>query len=163
MSNTSPLLIVGQAPGVKVHNTSIPFNDASGDTLRQWLDVDRGTFYNAEKIAILPMGFCYPGNGKNGDMPPRPECAEVWREKVHAQLHNVQLTLLIGQYAQNYYLQDKRKSTVTETVRAYKEYLKMGYFPLVHPSPRNKIWHIKNPWFAKEVIPILQEQVHRIL
>jgi uracil-DNA glycosylase len=163
LSETSKLLIVGQAPGTRVHETGIPFNDPSGDRLRMWLNVDKETFYDDSKIAIVPMGFCYPGKGRSGDLPPRPECAALWRDELHRHLKKVQLTLLIGQYAQQYYLEDKAKDTLTDTVRAYKEYLPLGYFPLVHPSPRNVGWFKKNPWFEQEVIPILREQVHRIL
>jgi uracil-DNA glycosylase len=163
LSETSRLLIVGQAPGTRVHETGIPFNDPSGDRLRMWLDVDKETFYDESKIAIVPMGFCYPGKGKSGDLPPRPECAALWRTQLYEHLKEVELTLLIGQYAQQYYLKDKAKKTLTDTVRAYNEYLPMGYFPLVHPSPRNVGWFKNNPWFEKEVIPILREQVHRIL
>jgi uracil-DNA glycosylase len=156
------LLIVGQAPGTRVHNTGIPWNDPSGDQLRQWMAIDRETFYDEQRIAIIPMGFCYPGKGKSGDLPPRKECAALWREKLHVHLPNIELTLLIGQYAQAYYLGDKRKSTLTDTVKAYRDYLPK-YLPMPHPSPRNRFWLQKNPWFEAEIVPFLQEQCKRLL
>ena len=156
------ILIAGQAPGSRVHETGIPFDDPSGDRLRAWMGVSRETFYDTEKIAILPMGFCYPGTGKSGDLPPRPECAEHWRNKLLAQLQNIELTLVIGQYAQDWHLGKRQKENLTETVRAWKEYWpKMLVLP--HPSPRNNIWLKKNPWFEKEVIPQLQESIDNIL
>lgn len=156
------ILIAGQAPGVRVHETGVPFNDASGDRLRAWMAIDRDTFYDAEKIAILPMGFCYPGTGKSGDLPPRPECAEAWRSKLLAQLPNIELTLVIGQYAQDWHLGKRQKENLTETVRAWKEYWPK-ILVLPHPSPRNNIWLKKNPWFEKEVIPQLQKSIDNIL
>lgn len=156
------ILIAGQAPGVRVHETGIPFHDASGDRLRTWMGVDRDVFYDAEKIAILPMGFCYPGTGKSGDLPPRPECAAHWRKKLLAQLPNLTLTLVIGQYAQDWHLGGRQKETLTETVRAWKEYWpKMLVLP--HPSPRNNIWLKKNPWFEKEILPQLKRAVSDVL
>src|SRR5690606_17248893 len=131
------ILVVGQAPGIKVHNTGIPWNDPSGDRLRDWLQITREEFYDEMKFAIVPMGFCYPGKGKSGDLPPRPECAPMWHDRILSHLPEIQLTLLIGQYAQAYYLGEKRRKTLTETVVNYKEYLP-GYFPLPHPSPRNR-------------------------
>ncbi len=122
ISKTATLLIIGQAPGTRVHETGIPWNDRSGDRLREWLDVDKDTFYDEGRIAIMPMGFCYPGVDKNGgDAPPRPECAPLWHERLHAHLPNIKLTLLIGMYAQAYYLGDNRKRTMTETVKAWRE------------------------------------------
>jgi len=152
------LLIAGQAPGRKTHEIGIPFDDASGNRLREWLGITREQFYDARKLAILPMGFCYPGTGKNGDLPPRPECAPAWREKLLEQLPNIQLTLIIGQYALEHHLGKRRKKNLTETVKAWQEYLPR-YLPLPHPSPRNNIWLRKNPWFMKDVIPYLQSIV----
>lgn len=151
------ILIVGQAPGTKVHNTNIPWNDPSGDRLRDWLQVDRSTFYNPKKFAIVPMGFCYPGKGKSGDLPPRPECAPTWHNQLLEKLPNIRLTLLIGSYAQNYYLGKNKKRTLTETVKSYEDYLP-NYFPLPHPSPRNRLWLKKNPWFEETIIPKLRQQ-----
>jgi len=158
---SSRLLIVGQAPGTKVHKTSIPWNDPSGDKLREWLALDKETFYDESLIAILPMGFCYPGKGKSGDLPPRKECAELWREQLLDCLPNIKLTLLIGQYAQRYHL-DNAKKNLTETVRCWREYLP-EYFPTPHPSPRNKLWLMRNPWFEHEAVPELRSLVKGIL
>ncbi len=151
------ILIAGQAPGTKVHNTGIPFDDASGDRLRAWMGVDNATFYDQTKIAILPMGFCYPGKGKSGDLPPKPICATTWRDKIMTQLHNVGLTLAIGQYAQGWHLPQQQKN-VTETVRAWRSY-DNSLLPLPHPSPRNNIWLKKNSWFEAEVLPVLKSRV----
>lgn len=155
---SATILIVGQAPGIRVHTTGIPWNDASGDRLREWLQLDRATFYDEQRVAIIPMGFCYPGKGKSGDLPPRPECAPLWRPKLLPLLPNLQLTLLVGTYAQNYHLAGRRKATLTETVRAYQEYLP-DIFPLPHPSPRNQFWLARNPWFAVECLPVLRQRV----
>ena len=152
------ILIIGQAPGRKVHESGIPWDDASGKRLRQWLGVDDATFYNPEFFGILPMGFCYPGTGKSGDLPPRPECAPKWHEVLLNMMPEVQLTLLFGQYAQAHYLGNLRKKNLTETVKNWKEYLPK-YLPLPHPSPRNQIWIRKNEWFEKEVLPYLKEVV----
>lgn len=157
-SKEAKLLIIGQAPGARVHKTSIPWNDPSGDRLRQWLKLDKTAFYDANKIAIIPMGLCYPGKGKSGDLPPRKECAPQWHSKVLEQLPNIGMTLLIGQYAQNYYLQEKPK-TLTETVRAWQQWAP-HYLPLPHPSPRNTLWLKRNPWFEAEVVPFIREYVH---
>ena len=154
-SNTSRLLIIGQAPGSKVHQTGIPWNDPSGVRLRQWLNMDEDAFYDTSKVALIPMGFCYPGKGKSGDLPPRPECAPLWHPSLINHLPPQRLTLLIGQYAQNYYLGKRRRKNLTETVQAYKDYLP-DYLPLPHPSPRNLLWLKKNPWFEKHLIPQLQ-------
>ena len=151
------ILVAGQAPGARVHETGIPFNDPSGDRLRAWMGVSREIFYDAENIAILPMGFCYPGTGKSGDLPPRPECAQTWRKKLLAQVPNIELTLVIGQYAQDWHLGKLQKENLTETVRAWKQYWP-DMLVLPHPSPRNNIWLKKNPWFEKEVIPQLQKK-----
>jgi uracil-DNA glycosylase family 4 len=157
------LMIIGQAPGTRVHRTGIPWNDPSGDNLRAWMGLTREEFYDQNRIAIMPMGFCYPGKGKSGDLPPRPECAPLWHDKIRAHLPNIGLTLLIGQYAHAYYLAEKRKKTLTETVRAWREYLPLGYLPLVHPSPRNRLWQKRNPWFEKDVVPAMRQEVSKIL
>ena len=156
------LMIVGQAPGAKVHATGIPWNDPSGDRLRDWLQMDKQAFYDESQLAIIPMGFCYPGKGKSGDLPPRPECAETWHEQLMAQFSNVELTLLIGSYSQNYYLGKSRKKTLTETVENFENYLSSGFLPLPHPSPRNTLWLKRNPWFEKEVIPELRRQIRSL-
>ena len=157
------LLLIGQAPGTKVHATGVPWNDASGDTLRQWLGMDRQQFYDSGQLAIMPMGFCYPGKGSSGDLPPRPECAPLWHTKIQALLPDIQLTLLIGSYAQAHYLRDQVKATLTETVQNWRTYAPQGYWPLVHPSPRNRIWQKRNPWFEAETLPALRQFVHQIL
>ncbi len=159
---TSRILIIGQAPGTIVHKTGIPWDDASGKRLRAWMGIDDETFYDERRIAIMPMGFCYPGKGPSGDLPPRPECAPLWHAKLMAAMPNIQLTLLIGQYAHAYYLGEQRKPTLTETVKNFKSY-GLNFFPLVHPSPRNQIWLKKNPWFEKSVVPHLQVRVAKIL
>ena len=156
-SPTATLLIVGQAPGTRVHETGIAWNDPSGVRLREWMGVDATVFYDASRIAILPMGFCYPGKGKSGDLPPRPECAQLWRQKLHQQLPNIRLTLLIGQYAQRYYL-GKGFTSLTDTVKAWPSF-SPDFIPLPHPSPRNNIWLRKNAWFETEVLPVLKQQV----
>lgn len=158
ISPTARLLIAGQAPGRKVHASGIPFDDASGDRLREWLGLDRETFYDARRVAILPMGFCYPGTGKSGDLPPRPECAPAWRDKILSQLPAVSLTLVIGQYAMAWHLGPRARPSLTETVQSWREFAPQ-LWPLPHPSPRNNIWLKKNPWFAREVLPELQRQV----
>ena len=154
----SKFAIIGQAPGSIVHRTGIPWDDKSGERLRHWLGVDDDTFYNPDIFALIPMGFCYPGKGKTGDLPPRKECAPLWHQKVLEQITDIQLTILIGSYAQEYYLQKTRKRTLTETVRNYKTYLPK-YLPLPHPSPRNNIWLKKNEWFDTEVIPYLRNAI----
>ncbi len=156
------ILIAGQAPGRKVHETGVPFNDPSGARLRDWMGIDEKIFYDPKKIALLPMGFCYPGTGTSGDLPPRPECAEAWRKSLLNELPRIRLTLAIGQYAQKYHLGAQRKKNLTETVRAWKDYWKQGLIPLPHPSPRNNIWLRKNPWFEKEVLPTLRTRVRAL-
>lgn len=161
ISPAARLLIVGQAPGRKVHESGLPFDDASGDRLREWMGVTRETFYDPKQVAIVPMGFCFPGTGKSGDLPPRPECAPAWREQLLAHLQRVELTLLVGQYAQVYHLQGKR-SSLTETVSAWRS-LGPKVIPLPHPSPRNNIWLSRNPWFEKELLPKLEQRVAEVL
>ena len=158
-SATSRLLIVSQAPGRKVHDTGIPFNDVSGERLREWLGIDRDTFYDASRIAIVPMGFCFPGTGKSGDLPPRPECAPTWHPRLLPLLTQVRLTLAIGQYAQAGLLGERRGRTLTDTVLAWREHLARGVLPLPHPSPRNRLWLVRNPWFEAELLPLLRERV----
>lgn len=155
----SRLLIVSQAPGRKVHDTGIPFNDVSGDRLRDWLGVDKDVFYDVAKIAIVPMGFCFPGTGKGGDLPPRPECAPIWHPRLLPMLKQVQLTLAVGQYALVGLLGDRRGRTLTDTVLAWREHLAQGVLPLPHPSPRNQLWLKRNPWFEAELLPELRRQV----
>jgi len=156
------LLIVGQAPGRRVHETGIPWNDPSGDNLRAWLALDRESFYDTSRIAILPAGLCYPGTGNGGDLPPRPECAPLWHPRFRAALPHIRLTLLVGQYAQAYYLGDRRKPTLAQTVRAWRDYAP-DFLPLPHPSPRNKRWLKTNSWFEREVIPELRWRVGKVL
>ena len=151
------LLIAGQAPGRRVHESGVPFDDPSGDRLREWLGVSRQTFYDPRQIAILPMGFCYPGTGKSGDLPPRPECAPAWRERLLAHLDRLELVLVVGQYAQEYHLPERRR-TVTETVRAWRDAWPR-VVPLPHPSPRNNLWLRRNPWFETELLPALRQRV----
>jgi uracil-DNA glycosylase len=157
------LLIIGQAPGTKVHETGIPWNDRSGDRLRQWLEIDRDSFYDDRRIAIIPTGFCYPGRDpRGGDRPPRPECAPTWHPRLLAALPDIRLTLLVGGYAQAHVLGDARRTTVTETVQAFRSLLPQ-YFPLPHPSWRTTHWEGRNPWFAAELLPELRQRVHALL
>ena len=158
----SKIAIVGQAPGSKVHKTGVPWDDPSGKQLRKWLGVTDDEFYNEELFALIPMGFCYPGKGKSGDLPPRPECAPMWHEELFGQMPNLKLIVLIGQYAQHYYLGDKMDKNLTETVRNYKNHLP-SYFVLPHPSPRNRFWLIKNPWFEDVVLPELKKRILRLI
>lgn len=155
------ILIAGQAPGRRVHESGVPFDDVSGDRLRDWLRVDREAFYNPRNFAILPMGFCYPGTGKSGDLPPRPECAPAWREALLSTLKQVELTLVLGQYAQAYHL-GADAGSVTELVQDWKGYWPTR-LPLPHPSPRNQLWVSRNPWFVKEVLPALRRRVRALL
>lgn len=157
----SRILIIGQAPGLKVHRSGVPWNDLSGDTLRLWLGVDRATFYDPKKFAIVPMGFCYPGKGKSGDLAPRPECAPLWHSKIFSLMPQVELTLVVGSYAMRRYLPEKEKLPLTQVVHEF-DFVRERKLPLVHPSPRNKIWQKRNPWFVESVVPVLQERVRRI-
>ena len=160
---TARIMIIGQAPGTKVHASGVPWDDASGNRLRDWLELDKETFYDEGQIAIVPMGFCFPGtNPKGGDFPPRPECAPLWHKKLREGLDSVELTLLVGQYAQKYYLGKQGKKTMTETVRCFTEYLP-DYLPTPHPSWRTGIWQKKNTWFEEDVIPELRRRVHDLL
>jgi uracil-DNA glycosylase family 4 len=156
------LLIVGQAPGRRVHETGIPWNDPSGNRLREWLNISPEVFYDEQRVAIVPTAFCYPGKGKSGDLPPRPECAPLWHERLLSALPNVELTLLIGRHAQEFFMKENGKATLTETVAAYEEYLP-AYFPLPHPSPRNQAWWKANSWFDDIVLPELRMRVKSIL
>ena len=160
-SRSAPVLIIGQAPGTKVHASGIPWDDVSGNNLRHWLGIDKTLFYNTDFISIVPMGFCYPGKGKSGDLPPRPECAPQWHQTIFEHLEGRQLTLLIGQYAQNHYL-DSTHKTLTARVKDWAN-CPAGYFPLPHPSPRNRLWMAKNPWFETEVIPELRQRFQSAL
>jgi uracil-DNA glycosylase len=156
------LLIVGQAPGRRVHYTGVPWNDPSGDRLRDWMQIGRDLFYDESRIAIIPTAFCYPGTGASGDLPPRPECAPLWHPKLVPALPRLQIGLLVGSYAQAYYLGSRRKASLTETVRAWREYLP-HFLVLPHPSPRNQMWLKRNPWFGQEVLPFLRWVVRTVL
>ena len=154
----SKIVIIGQAPGQKVQNSGIPWNDQSGKELRRWLNVSEEQFYNQDIFAFIPMGFCYPGSNAKGDLPPRPECAPLWHSELLKEIENIKIILLIGQYSQKYYLGNSFKSSITENVKNYSTFLP-SYLPLIHPSPRNKIWQKKNPWFELEVVPFLQKLI----
>ena len=155
------LLVAGQAPGRRVHESGVPFDDPSGDRLRAWMGVSKDTFYDARKIAIVPMGFCYPGTGKSGDLAPRPECAGAWRQSVLERLPAVKTTLVIGQYAIAWHL-GRQKQTLTDTVRAWKDH-RPALIPPPHPSPRNNLWLKKNPWFEVEILPYLRRRIRGLL
>jgi len=163
VSATAKILIAGQAPGSKVHATGVPFDDASGERLREWMGVSNETFYDPTQIAILPMGFCYPGTGKSGDLPPRPECAPAWRQPLLNLMPEIKLTLVIGQYAAKWHLGHGQQKNLTETVRNWESYLENGMLPLPHPSPRNNIWLKKNPWFGAEVLPEVRQKIDALL
>ena len=159
---TARINIVGQAPGIRAQESGLYWNDPSGDNLRKWLGVDREIFYDSGLFAVVPMDYYFPGTGKSGDLPPRKGFAEKWHKRTLAFAPNIELHILVGFYAQRYYLQQKSSVTLTETVQHYQTYLPQ-FFPLVHPSPRNNLWQARNPWFAKEVIPDLQKRVKEIL
>jgi len=159
---SAKLLIVGQAPGRRVYETGIPWNDPSGDRLRLWLGMSREEFYDETRIAIIPAGLCYPGTKDGADLPPRPECAPLWHPRLRAVLSQIQLTLLIGRHAQAYYLGALAKSTLAETVRSAREYLP-DFFPLPHPSPRNVRWFKTHPWFEEEIVPEMRKRVAAVL
>ncbi|MFD2096629.1 uracil-DNA glycosylase family protein [Corallincola platygyrae] len=161
-SDSARLLIIGQAPGTKVHASGIPWDDASGKRLREWLGLSPEQFYDEKQIAIMPMGFCYPGKGKQGDLPPRPECAPHWHQRLLSHMTNIELTLLIGQYAQRYYLKSPFK-TLTDNVRHWQQFTDDGQLPLPHPSPRNQLWLKKNPWFEQTLLPPLKSRIQAII
>jgi uracil-DNA glycosylase len=155
------ILIAGQAPGRKVHESGIAFDDASGDRLRKWMGVTKDEFYNPALFAILPMGFCFPGTAKSGDLPPRPECVPAWREQLLGTLNQLQLTIVLGQYAQDYHF-GRSKLSLTELVRSWQTYWP-GLIPLPHPSPRNNPWLKRNPWFEAELLPVLRERIASLI
>lgn len=161
-SATARILIVGQAPGLRVHTSGIPWDDLSGERLRDWMGVDKEVFYDESRIAIIPMGYCYPGRGKGGDLPPRRECASLWLDHLLARLPRIELTLLIGQYAQSHFLESRRKASLTETTMAWRTYMP-EYIPLPHPSPRNQPWFKRNPWFDQQLLPELRARIKAIL
>ncbi len=156
------ILVVGQAPGRKVHESGVPFDDASGQRLRQWMGVESRVFYDPKLVALMPMGFCYPGTGKSGDLPPRKECAPQWRTPLLAEMPNIELTLVIGQYAMNWHLQSPEEKSLTEIVKNWRSY-GPAIVPLPHPSPRNNIWLKVNPWFNEETVPALQSRIKTLL
>ena len=163
VSTTARLLIVGQAPGVRVHNTGIPWNDPSGERLRSWLAVDRAAFYDGARVAIIPIGLCYPGTAPNGgDYPPRRACAPLWHPRLRGALSNIELTLLVGSYAQAHYLGERRGASVTQTVRAFRDHLP-AFLPIPHPSWRTTGWQKRNPWFDSDVLPELRSRVHALI
>ena len=162
LNPNAKILIAGQAPGRKTHHKGIPFDDPSGERLRDWMGINRDIFYNESAIAILPMAFCYPGTGKSGDLPPPSQCAEQWRTQLLKLLPNIELTLVIGQYALDWHLGDKQHRTLTETVSQWQDYWP-ELLPIPHPSPRNNRWLKNNPWFSDEVLPELKTQVASLL
>lgn len=162
-SQKSKILIIGQAPGTKVHETGIPWNDASGERLRDWLGLSPDAFYDEQNIAIMPMGFCYPGKTASADAPPRPECAPLWHNKLRAKMPNIALTLLVGQHAQKHYLGKTRGKTMTETVANFEDYGPQNIMPLPHPSWRVVGWQRKNPWFEADLLPALRKKIRRHL
>lgn len=161
-SASARILIVGQAPGLRVHTSGIPWADLSGARLRNWMGVDQDTFYDASRIAIIPMGYCYPGRGRGGDLPPRRECAQRWLDQLLASMPQIGLTLLIGQYAQRHFLGRRRKASLTDTVKAWPEYAPQ-YLPLPHPSPRNQPWFQRHPWFEQQLLPVLRLRIDTLL
>ncbi len=163
LARSARLLIIGQAPGSKVHRSGVPWTDPSGDRLREWMGLDREAFYDEARVAILPIGLCYPGAGPSGgDLPPRPECAPRWHGRLLEHLPSIAIMLLVGQYAQRYYLGSQRRGSMTETVREFAAY-GPRFFPLPHPSWRSLIWMRKHPWFQKSVLPELRQAVRRAI
>lgn len=157
-SSTARILVVGQAPGARVHATGIPWDDPSGERLRMWMGMDKGRFYDESLVALISMAYCYPGRGSSGDLPPRPECADLWLESLLARLPRVELTLLVGLHAQKHFLGPRRKSTLTETIRHWQEF-GPRYLPLPHPSPRNTPWFLRHAWFEHQLLPELRARV----
>ena len=155
------VLVVGQAPGARVHATGIPWDDPSGERLRAWMGMDKGMFYDASRVAVIPMGYCYPGRGNGGDLPPRPECAALWLDQLLAKLPKIELTLLIGMHAQRHFLDKRRKGSLTQTVKAWREFAP-EYLPLPHPSPRNTPWFKRNSWFEDELLPVLRARIEAL-
>ena len=162
VNSKSTVVIIGQAPGIRVHMSNIPWNDQSGERLRNWMNISNNIFYDETKISIVPMGFCYPGKGQSGDLPPRKECAILWHDLIFKHLFNLKLVILIGTYAQNYYLKDKKQKTLTDTVKNF-DFDNSIFFPIPHPSPRNEFWFKKNPWFEKDILPKLKNRIHSAL
>jgi uracil-DNA glycosylase len=161
-SATARIVIIGQAPGARVHASGVPWNDDSGARLRDWTSLADEDFYDPAKVALVPMGFCYPGTGTSGDLPPRRECAPLWHERVMACLPEERLTLLVGSYAQRHYLPDAKRETLTEIVRSVASY-PPNVFPLPHPSWRSRVWMTRNPWFERDILPLLRDKVRRVL
>ncbi|WP_375578726.1 uracil-DNA glycosylase family protein [Marivirga tractuosa] len=161
-SPQSKIAVIGQAPGIAVHQSGIPWDDKSGDNLRNWLGVDKDEFYDENIFALIPMGFCYPGTGKSGDLPPMKICAPLWHAKLFQMMPDIELTLLLGQYAQRYYLGKKARKSLTETVKSFQDY-SSEFLALPHPSPRNNIWQSKNPWFKEKVLPFLKSRISEII
>jgi len=161
-SPKSRLVIIGQAPGSKVHQSGVPWQDDSGDRLRAWTGLTQAEFYDPARVALMPMGFCYPGKGRSGDLPPRRECAPLWHERVLGLLPNLELILLVGSYAIDYYLPERKKPRMADTVEAWRDYLQR-YFPLPHPSWRTVLFERKNPWFEADVLPALKKQVKKLV
>ena len=161
-SSTSRLVIVGQAPGARVHASGIPWDDASGDRMREWTGLSKPEFYDPAKVALVPMGFCFPGSRAGGDLPPRPECAAEWRLRILKLLPAIELTLVIGRYALDWHLKTTQKASLTQTVQNWKQYWP-AQLPLPHPSPRNNIWLKKNAWFEAEIVPELQRKIACLL
>ncbi|TAM52423.1 MAG: uracil-DNA glycosylase family protein [Paraburkholderia sp.] len=158
IGRSARVLVVGQAPGARVHASGVPWDDKSGERLRDWMGIDRDTFYDSNRVALVPMGYCYPGRGPSGDLPPRPECAALWLERVLAEMPHIRLTLLVGAYAQRRFLADARRATLTDTVAAWRDF-GPSRLPLPHPSPRNQGWFKHHPWLERELLPVLRARV----
>ncbi|MDG0026530.1 uracil-DNA glycosylase family protein [Trinickia sp. Y13] len=158
VGRSARVLVVGQAPGARVHASGVPWDDKSGERLRDWMGIDRETFYDPNRVALVPMGYCYPGRGPSGDLPPRPECAALWLERVLAEMPHIRLTLLVGAYAQRRFLADARRASLTDTVAAWRDF-GPARLPLPHPSPRNQGWFKHHPWLERELLPVLRARV----